>query len=45
LAQIGDPRSIPALFTALDEDSALMEYWASEGLEKMGVGIVFFEPD
>ncbi|MEW5871252.1 MAG: HEAT repeat domain-containing protein [Chloroflexota bacterium] len=44
LAAIGDQRSIPALFAALDEDSALMEYWASEGLEKMGVGMAFFLP-
>ncbi len=44
LAQIGDPRSIPALFAALDEDSALMEYWANAGLERMGVGMTFFKP-
>jgi HEAT repeat protein len=44
LAKIGDHRSIPALFAALDESSALMEYWASEGLERMGVGMVFFKP-
>jgi len=45
LACIGDQRSIPALFDALDEDSALMEYWATEGLERMGVGMMFFPPD
>jgi HEAT repeat protein len=45
LAMIGDERSIPALFAALDEDSALIEYWASEGLERMGVGMAFFSPD
>lgn len=45
LARIGDPRAIPALFEALDEGSALVEYWASEGLEKMGVGMVFFKPE
>jgi HEAT repeat protein len=44
LARIQDPRSIPVLFKALDEDSALVEYWASEGLEKMGVGMTFFKP-
>jgi HEAT repeat protein len=44
LAAIGDPRAIPALFAALDEDSALMEYWANEGLERMGVGFLFFKP-
>lgn len=44
LAKIGDERSIPALFDALDDSSALIEYWASEGLEKMGVGMVFYKP-
>lgn len=44
LAHIGDKRSIPDLFRALDEDSAMLEYWANEGLEKMGIGMVFFKP-
>jgi HEAT repeat protein len=45
LAKIGDQRAIPVLFEALDDSSALIEYWASEGLEKMGVGMVFFKPE
>jgi HEAT repeat protein len=44
LAEIGDERAIPALIAALDEDSSLMEYWANEGLEKMGVGMTYFFP-
>lgn len=44
LALIGDQRSIPALYEALDSDSTLLEYWANEGLERMGVGMVFFRP-
>jgi HEAT repeat protein len=44
LALIGDPRAIPALFYALDEDSALLEYWASAGLDRMGIGMTFFKP-
>ena len=44
LATIGDERH-PGPFEALDEGSALIEYWASEGLEKMGVGMRFFKPD
>jgi HEAT repeat protein len=43
LAQIGDVQSIPALFEALNKDSALLEYWASEGLDRMGVGQTFFK--
>ena len=30
---------------ALDDSSALIEYWAGEGLEKMGVGMVFYKPE
>lgn len=45
LAMIGDHDSIQALFKLLDEDSALLEYWASEGLDKMGVGMSFFQPE
>jgi HEAT repeat protein len=44
LAKIGDQSAIPALFEALEDGSALVEYWASEGLEKMGVGMVFYKP-
>lgn len=42
LAQIGDMRSASALFKLLDSDSAMLEHWASEGLEKMGIGMTFF---
>jgi HEAT repeat protein len=45
LAKIGDERSIPVLFEALDDSSALVAYWASEGLDKMGVGMVFYQPE
>jgi HEAT repeat protein len=44
LARIGDPRAIPTLYAALDDDSALMEYWAAEGLERLGVGMLLFTP-
>jgi len=44
LAKIGDERAIPALIAALDDASALVEYWANEGLERMGVGMVFYKP-
>jgi HEAT repeat protein len=44
LALIGEPSSIPALFEALDDRSALVSYWAEEGLSRMGVGMAFFKP-
>ena len=45
LSKLGDQRAIPALFEALDDSSALIEYWANEGLDKMGVGMVYFKPE
>ena len=45
LAIIGDKRAIPVLYGVLDEGSALMEYRAAEGLERMGVGMVFYKPE
>lgn len=44
LGLIGDTRAIPELFKALDGESALLEHWAGEGLARMGVGMVFFNP-
>jgi HEAT repeat protein len=44
LAHLKDPSAIPALFGALEDDSMFVGYWADEGLEKMGVGQVYFKP-
>jgi HEAT repeat protein len=44
LAEISDTRAVPALFEALDDESMLIEYWANEGLQRMGIGMTFFRP-
>jgi HEAT repeat protein len=44
LALIGDQRAIPALFALLSEDSVMLDYWANEGLDKMGAGMVYLIP-
>ncbi|RMF46429.1 MAG: HEAT repeat domain-containing protein [Anaerolineae bacterium] len=45
LAVIGDTRAIPAMFQAVsEEETALIRHWAEQGLEKMGVGMMFFKP-
>jgi HEAT repeat protein len=44
LAHLGDPSAIPALFKALDDDSSVVQYWADEGLDRLGVGQVYFKP-
>lgn len=45
LAEIGDERAIGPLFKAWDTDSAILQYWAEIGLDRMGVGMTFFDPE
>ncbi len=45
LAAIGDPRAIPTLFALLDDPSPLATAYAEEGLERLGIGMVFFSPN
>jgi HEAT repeat protein len=44
LALLADPAAIPALFNALEDDSLIVQHWAEEGLERLGVGTLFFKP-
>jgi len=44
LAGIQDQRSIPALYALLEDPSTLVQHWAEEALERMGVGMVYFKP-
>jgi HEAT repeat protein len=45
LAEIKDERAIATFFTAIrDGDTALVEYWSDIGLDKLGVGMSFFDP-
>ncbi len=45
LAEIKDPAAIPGLMKALETDSALMQYWAGLGLDKLGVGMIYLKPE
>ena len=45
LAEIQDHRAIPVLMAALDEDSALLQHWAEEGLERLGLNMVYLKPE
>jgi HEAT repeat protein len=46
LAEIGDPRAIGPFFESIrDGDSGLIEYWADIGLDRMGIGMAFFDPN
>ncbi|MDZ7843324.1 MAG: HEAT repeat domain-containing protein [Anaerolineales bacterium] len=44
LAIMEDQRAIPLFYALLDSESALVTYWAEEGLSRLGVGMVFFDP-
>lgn len=45
LAEIADPRSVPAMMAAFEQDSALLEHWAEVGLERLGLNTMYFKPD
>ena len=45
LAEIGDYSAIPALMAALEEDSVMMQHWAEEGLERLGLNMVYLKPE
>jgi HEAT repeat protein len=45
LAEIKDPRAIPGLMQALETDSALLQYWIGNGLDKLGLGMVYLKPE
>lgn len=45
LACIKDQRAIPALMAALEEDSVSMQFWAEDGLERLGLNMVYLKPE
>ncbi|MBC7876505.1 MAG: HEAT repeat domain-containing protein [Anaerolineales bacterium] len=44
LAEIRDHRAIPIMMKSLSEESALLQYWAQEGLERLGLDMVYIKP-
>lgn len=44
LAEIGDHRAIPVMMKVMDEESALLQHWAQEGLERLGLNMVYIKP-
>jgi HEAT repeat protein len=45
LAEIADYAAIPALIAALEEDSAMLQHWAEEGLERLGLNMIYLKPE
>ena len=44
LAEIRDPRAIPVMMQVIGEDSVLLQHWAKEGLERLGLDMVYIKP-
>jgi HEAT repeat protein len=44
LGEIRDHRAIPVLMKAMSEESAVLEYWAQIGLERLGLDMVYIKP-
>ena len=44
LAEIRDHRAIPVMMQVMDEESVLLEHWAKEGLERLGLDMVYIKP-
>jgi hypothetical protein len=45
LAEIADHSAIPALMSALEDDSVLVQHWAEEGLQRLGLDMVYLKPE
>jgi len=45
LAEISDYSAIPVLMAALEEDSVMLQHWAEEGLERLGLNMVYLKPE
>lgn len=44
LVEIRDHRAIPVMMQVMNEESALLQYWAKEGLERLGLDMVYMKP-
>jgi len=44
LAEIRDQRAIPIMMKVMEENSVLLQHWAKEGLERLGLDMVYIKP-
>jgi len=44
LSEIRDHRAIPVMMKCLGGDSAVLQYWAQEGLTRLGLDMVYVKP-
>ena len=43
-AEIKDHRAIPVMMKVMEEDSVLLQHWAKEGLDRLGLHMVYIKP-
>ncbi len=43
LGRMAIPDAVPILFAALDDPSPMVQFWAEDGLERLGAGMIFFQ--
>ena len=44
LAELRDHRAIPVMMQVMEEGSVLLQHWAKEGLERLGLDMVYIKP-
>jgi HEAT repeat protein len=44
LAELRDHRAIPIMMKVMEEDSVLLQHWAKEGLDRLGLDMVYIKP-
>jgi HEAT repeat protein len=44
LAELRDHRAIPVMMQVMEEESVLLQHWAREGLERLGLDMVYIKP-
>ena len=44
LAETRDHRAIPVMMSVMEEDSVLLQHWAKEGLDRLGLDMVYIKP-
>lgn len=45
LADIRDHRAIRLMMQVIEEDSAMLRFWAEQGLERLGLNMVYIKPE
>ena len=43
LAEVRDPRAIPVMMKAMDDDSAILHHWCEIGLQQLGLDMVYLK--